>query len=189
MARKNILFVIDYQNDFVDGSLGFPAAKALEDKLAEQIKFHINQGGTVVFTYDTHNRDYLETTEGRNLPVEHCIDGTFGWQLHGKVKEIHDWAVDNHKHIFDIRKPTFGSLGIINAIQDVMQYTGVAEEDLSMEFCGVVTNICVISNIVVAKATAPEARIFVNSDLCASNDTSLEEKAYDIIRNLHVDVI
>lgn len=189
MARNNILVVVDYQNDFVDGSLGFPAAKKIEEALVEQIKNHWDQGGTVIFTYDTHEDDYLDTCEGRNLPVKHCITGTSGWELHGKVKEIHDWGVDNHKHYFDIRKPTFGSLALIQAIDEVMNNCGCKEESLSIEFCGVVTNICVISNAVIAKATVPEARIFVNSNLCASNSSEIELMAYNILRNLHIDVV
>lgn len=189
MARNNILVVVDYQNDFVTGSLGFPAAKAIENDLADKIKLHWNNGGTVIFTYDTHGNHYLDTVEGQNLPVKHCIRGTDGWNLHGKIKEIHDFGVDNHKHYFDIFKNTFGSLTLTKAIEEVLANCDCAEEDISIEFCGVVTNICVISNAIIAKATVPEARIFVNSSLCASNDPEMEQKALDILRNLHIQVV
>ena len=109
--------------------------------------------------------------------------------MHGKVKEIHDYGVDNHKNYFDIFKNTFGSLTLAKAIEEVKENCGCAEEDISIEFCGVVTNICVISNAIIAKAAAPEARIFVNSSLCASNDPDMEAKALDILRNLHIQVV
>lgn len=186
---KNILIVVDYQNDFVTGSLGFPAAKAIEKDLADEIKLHWNNGGTVIFTYDTHDNHYLDTDEGQNLPIKHCIRGTDGWNLHGKVKEIHDYGVDNHKNYFDIFKNTFGSLTLAKAIEEVKENCGCAEEDISIEFCGVVTNICVISNAIIAKATMPNANIRILRNLCASNDKEMEEKAFDIMKNLHMEVV
>lgn len=189
MSESNILVVVDYQNDFVTGSLGFPAAKAIENALSDKIKSHWDNGGTVIFTYDTHGENYLNTVEGNNLPIEHCIRGTDGWSLHGKVQEMHDFGVVNHKQYFDIFKNTFGSLMLTEVINKIKAECGCEEKDINIEFCGVVSNICVISNAIIAKSTVPEANISVNSKLCKSNDPEMEQKAFDILRNLHIKVI
>ncbi len=93
---KKLLVVIDYQNDFVNGSLGFQEAVALEDYLADLIKEYHNNNDDVIFTYDTHQKNYLTTQEGKNLPVAHCLENTEGWQLYGK---IHDLAKNDKKII------------------------------------------------------------------------------------------
>jgi len=189
MAENDILVVVDYQNDFVDGSLGFEAAKAIDDALSEKIKAHWEQDGTVIFTYDTHKWDYMDTVEGKNLPVPHCLHGMHGWQLYGKVAQVHDWGYEQRKKLYDIRKPTFGSLDLIGALQEILKRSGCKESDLRVTFTGVVTNICVISNAVIAKAAVPEADISVIRSLCASNDPTLEQKAFDILENLHIKVM
>ena len=103
---KRLLVVVDFQNDFVDGALGFSGAERLEGPIAEKIRAYYDAYDEVVFTFDTHRRDYLNTQEGRNLPVEHCIDGTPGHDLHGSVAGLLDRATA----VFD--KPTFGSEGL-----------------------------------------------------------------------------
>ena len=187
MNKANALVVVDFQKDFVSGALGFEAAQKIEEKLRGKIIDHWRNGGTVIFTYDTHETDYMNTNEGKNLPVPHCIIGTPGWELTDQIKMAHDWGVRNGYPCYDIQKPTFGSLGLINVINDLVESTD-GESGVTLEFTGVVTNICVISNAVVAKATAPDANIIVNKGLCASNDPELEQKAYDILRNLHIEV-
>ena len=108
---KKLLVVIDYQNDFVNGSLGFQEAVALEDYLADLIKEYHNNNDDVIFTYDTHQKNYLTTKEGKNLPVAHCLENTEGWQLYGK---IHDLAKNDKKII----KETFGSLALGNYLKN-----------------------------------------------------------------------
>ena len=108
---KKLLVVIDYQNDFVNGSLGFQEAVALEDYLADLIKEYHNNNDDVIFTYDTHQKNYLTTQEGKNLPVAHCLENTEGWQLYGK---IHDLAKNDKKII----KETFGSLALGNYLKN-----------------------------------------------------------------------
>lgn len=148
------LVVVDYQKDFVDGALGFEEAKALEPIIAEKIRNVRTKGGRVIFTLDTHGADYLDTQEGKLLPIPHCIEGTPGHKLYGKIAEL----------VFEddivITKNTFGSMELAGLLSN-LQYEEV-------EFCGLVTDICVLANAVLTKAAAPESRIVVDSKAVAS---------------------
>ncbi len=126
---KRLLIVIDYQNDFVSGSLGFNDAIILEDYLVELIeKYHLNKDD-VIFTYDSHQDNYLDTQEGKNLPVTHCIENSEGWQLYGKINNL----AKNDKKIL---KNTFGSLELGNYLKD--------KDYEEITLVGVVSNICVL---------------------------------------------
>lgn len=177
--KKKLLIVVDYQNDFVVGSLGCPQAAGIEEALAAKIEKYRGMGedAQIIFTMDTHDKDYLHTQEGVNLPVEHCIKGFDGWQLYGKVAELKDEA----DLVFS--KPTFGSLELADYLRDR------GDEYESVELCGVVTNICVISNMVLAKAAMPEVPIFVDVACVASNDDALGEAALAVMETMHVKVI
>lgn len=170
---RKLLIVVDYQCDFVDGALGFPAAAMIDARIGDKIREARAVGGDVLFTLDTHGADYADTVEGRNLPVPHCIKGTAGHALYGSAAEL-------AREGKTLEKPTFGSAELINILQ-----RGAYSE---VELCGVVTNICVISNAVIAKAALPEARIIIDASACASNDAALESKALDILENLHIEV-
>lgn len=171
---NKLLIVVDYQNDFVNGSLGFNDAVALEDYLVSLIeKYHINNDD-VIFTYDTHQNDYLKKQEGKNLPVVHCLENSDGWQLYGKINDL---AKNDHK----ILKETFGSLELGNYLKD-KNYDEIT-------LVGVVSNICVISNAIIVKAALPEATIIIDCNGIASNDLSLQSKALDIMENLHMKII
>ena len=168
---KKLLIVVDYQNDFVDGALGCPQALQLEKGIAEKIREYraMGDGAEIIFTMDTHSRNYMETQEGKNLPVPHCMDG-----------EVAGLKAENDL-VFS--KPTFGSL----ELADYLRNRGSEYE--SVEFCGVVTNICVISNIAVVKAAMPDVPQIVNAALVASNDDSLQEAALKVMESIHVQVI
>ena len=172
---KKLLIVIDYQNDFVDGSLGFQDAKLIEEYIVNLIDEYHQNNQDVIFTLDTHQDNYLKSQEGINLPIVHCIDGTSGHQLYGKVKQ----QVALSDKIF--KKPTFGSLdlGIYLKDKDYDEITIV----------GVVSNICVISNAIIAKAALPEAKIIIDCKGIASNDIALQNKAIDILSNLQCIII
>ncbi len=171
---KRLLIVIDYQNDFVSGSLGFNDAIILEDYLVELIKkYHLNKDD-VIFTYDSHQDNYLDTQEGKNLPVTHCIENSEGWQLYGKINNL----AKNDKKIL---KNTFGSLELGNYLKD--------KDYEEITLVGVVSNICVISNAVIVKAALPEATIIIDCKGIASNDPLLQEKAIDLMANLHMKII
>lgn len=169
------LVVVDYQNDFVNGSLGFSGAEKLEDIILKKIADTRAQGGQVIFTFDTHGENYLETAEGRKLPVVHCVDGTEGHRLYGRVAQtVQDGDIL-------IKKPAFGSL----ELADLLKKCAFDE----VELCGLVTDICVVSNAIIAKAALPESRIVVDGSACATADPAAHERALSVMRGVQIDVI
>lgn len=175
---KKLLIVVDYQNDFVCGSLGFAEAEKLEKPIGDKIKaYHaLGEKGQVIFTMDTHDRRYMDTQEGKRLPVVHCVEGEDGWQLYGEtaaLKEPSDLV---------FYKPAFGSYELCEYLRKNK------DEYESIEFVGVVTNICVISNIVLAKAAIPNIPLIVDASCVASNDEKLQKAALDVMNSIHVDV-
>lgn len=159
------LLVIDMQNDFIDGALGTPEAVAITSGVAE---YAANFDGTVVFTRDTHAENYLETQEGKNLPVPHCIKGTDGWQLAPAIQEVCD-KLDSK--IFN--KPTFGSVELAAWLVE----QNAAEPIESIELCGLCTDICVVSNALLIKANLPEVPMSVKEGLCAGVTPASHEAA------------
>lgn len=148
---QNILIVVDMQNDFIDGALGTSEATLIVPKVKDVILSH---KGRVVFTKDTHSPEYLSTLEGKNLPIEHCIRGTHGWEIADTLKE---YATEI------IEKPTFGSIGLADLLKNEHQANPIAKITL----VGLCTDICVISNALLLKATFPEVEIEVLSGACA----------------------
>ena len=149
---KNYLIVVDMQNDFIDGSLGTKEAEAIVGKVAEKIR---GFDGEVIFTRDTHAPEYLETQEGRWLPVVHCVKESAGWRIREGLEAIRLCTV--------IDKPTFGSteLGVLLAQRDLEEKIG------SITVIGLCTDICVISNALLIKAFLPETPIVVDAACCA----------------------
>ena len=184
MAR--ILVVVDYQNDFVTGSLGFARAQELEGGIVKKIEEIGENGGYIICTMDTHKTNYLETQEGIKLPIEHCIAQTHGWQLVESIKKAADKY--NAKYIVKDTFPSSELLVKLRGISDVERITGASKTD-TIEFVGVVTDICVISNVVIAKAALPEARIIVHSNLCASNNDEMHHMALKVMQSLQVEVV
>ena len=177
---SKLLVVIDYQKDFVDGTLGFEKAKTLEQAIYDKVNRYLQSGDKVLFTYDTHLEDYLETREGKNLPVPHFIEATSGHQLYGKINDF-----TNLENIFHYKKEGFGI-----SPQDMIKLSNELGEDINeIEFVGVVTNICVISNVVMFQAQYRNADIIVDGRLCASFDDSLHDKALDVMEGLQVRVV
>lgn len=169
---KKCLIVVDYQVDFVTGALGFEKAKTLDDVICAKIDEYRSSGGEVIFTFDTHPQNYSETYEGRHLPVAHCIENTEGHKLFGKTAQK---LLPTDKCFF---KPSFGSA-------DLFEYLR-CKDYKSIELCGVVSNICVLSNAVLAKTAQPEIDIIVDSRATASNDDELNQKALDIMKGLQI---
>ena len=172
---KRLLLVIDYQNDFVNGSLGCPQAAAIEDALCAKLEARRAEGWDIAFTFDTHHENYPATEEGKHLPVPHCLEGSEGWQLHGKVAGY--CTADTPRFC----KETFGCAGLIPYLQEGGYET--------VELCGVVTSICVLSNAVLAKAALPNAQIIVDANCVAGGDDALSAKALDILENLHTTIL
>ncbi len=172
---KKLLVVVDYQNDFVCGSLGFPGAREIEASICEKIEKYHAEGSDVLFTFDTHFENYPSTQEGRNLPIAHCIDQCDGWQLYGNVANL------RLKSDYTISKHCFGSIDLANFLLK-NQYDRI-------EFVGVVTDICVISNAVIAKAALPEAEIIIDAACVASNNETAGKKALDVMAGLQMTIL
>lgn len=171
------LFVIDYQNDFVDGALGFPGAELLDEKIAAKVRQYGKDH--VLFTRDTHFENYLTTREGRNLPVEHCIKGSHGWEIYGEtakaLEEVEAKAIDKLVFGMDVTDPATAAV--------------LPETADEIELVGLVSNICVISNAVVLQSKYPEATICVDAECTDSFDKSLHEKVLDVLSGFQVKVI
>ncbi len=172
---KKLLIVVDYQNDFVDGALGFSGAEKLDNLIYQKIFEHKFSGNDVIFTLDTHHDDYLLTEEGRNLPVKHCLKGTKGHALYGKVGSIFDPTLDLY-----FEKETFPSLDLANYLKD--------KDYEEVELCGLVSNICVLSNVVMVKSALPNAHIIVDHNLTSSFDQELNDATMKILKGIHVEV-
>lgn len=151
-----ILIVVDMQNDFVTGVLGTKEAVAVVPKVKKRILNGMAQGEAVLFTRDTHEQNYLETQEGKKLPVPHCIRGTEGWEI---VDALQGYAINTAP----IDKPAFGSLDLCGILQIIDGQTSVEKITL----VGLCTDICVISNAMLLKAALPEAEIAVDASCCA----------------------
>ena len=150
---QEILVVVDMQNDFVTGPLGTPEARTILPKVAEKVK---NFPGRVLFTRDTHEENYLESREGKVLPVPHCIRGSRGWEICPELEALRkEEPVD---------KPTFGSTGLGEVLRAADQY---GEKIGKITLVGVCTDICVISNALLLRAFLPEAEIAVDAACCA----------------------
>ena len=173
MSRK-IIIVIDMQNDFIDGSLGTKEAEAIVPAVIEKIKEYPKQD--VYATRDTHPKDYLNTQEGKNLPVEHCIKGTKGWEIKAGIAEL-----IQENHIFD--KQTFGSVQLAEAVKKMNE-----EEPLEIELIGLCTDICVVSNALLLKAFMPEVRISVDSSCCAGVTPEKHEAALETMRSCQIQI-
>lgn len=171
---KRLLVVVDFQNDFVCGSLGFEKAKELEKVILEKINEYKNDD--IIFTLDTHENDYLSTIEGKHLPIKHCIKGTSGHEIYGKIKEI-------SKNYPCIEKETFASKELLHFIEN-RPFTYE-----SIEICGLVSDICVISNAIIAKAASPKSKILVDKKATSSANLQMQEMVFKVMQNLHIEVI
>ena len=153
---KKILIVVDMQNDFIDGSLGTAETEAIVDNVVKKIGEYPKD--CIYATRDTHQDDYLQTQEGANLPVVHCIEGTYGWQINEKVAAALEGSVI-------VNKPTFGSLELADMI--AMEFAGLPAGECEVELVGLCTDICVVSNAMLLKARLPEVKISVDAACCA----------------------
>lgn len=172
---NNLLIVVDYQKDFVDGSLGFPEAAAMQPALLQKIAAYRAAGDTVAFTFDTHGADYLSTQEGRLLPVEHTLRGTPGWELYDRVA--------NARQPDDpcFCKPAFGSAELFDYLRE--------HPFDQIELAGVVSSICVISNAILAKTAQPETPVVVDAACVAGADPHLHAAALDVMAGLQITVL
>lgn len=174
LEMKDILLVVDMQNDFIDGALGTPEAVAIVDNVKNKIQ---NFNGTVLFTRDTHFDNYMETQEGKNLPVPHCIKDTPGWQIREELDVL--------RTTDPIDKLTFGSSELGNVLVEINKQ----EEIGSITVIGLCTDICVISNVMIAKAFLPEVPIIVDANCCAGVSVESHENALKAMEVCQVKVV
>lgn len=168
-----LLVVVDMQNDFIDAALGTKEAVAIVPAVKAKIEKYRADGNLVVFTRDTHQKNYLNTQEGKNLPVEHCIEGTPGWQITDKL-DVKDAKV--------INKPSFGSL-------ELADYVAKLPELEEIELVGLCTDICVISNAFILKAKLPEIKITCDSKACAGVTPESHTNALNAMKMCQINVI
>ncbi len=173
---KKFLVVVDMQKDFVDGALGTAEAVAIVSNVIEKIE---SFDGDIFVTYDTHYENYMDTAEGKNLPVPHCIKGTDGWELDKNVAA----ALDGREYTA-VEKNTFGSVCLPEKIK-----TAAGGDDFSIELVGLCTDICVVSNALLLKASFPEMPISVDSSCCAGVTTQAHEAALVTMKSCQIDVV
>lgn len=171
---SRMLVVVDMQNDFIDGALGTKEAVAIVPKVEEKIR---NFNGTVLFTRDTHENWYLETQEGKKLPVPHCIRDTEGWQIRREL--------DILRKTEPVDKETFGSTDLA----DDLVAMNIDDEIKSITFVGLCTDICVISNALLVKAVLPEVPIIVDAACCAGVTPESHENALKAMEMCQVEVV
>lgn len=167
------LVVVDMQNDFIDGALGSEDALKIVPNVAKKIK---EFDGGIIFTRDTHKEDYLNTQEGKNLPVKHCIEGTQGWQIAE--------ALSGLTKVNAIDKVTFGSVQLGEYLKEYNE----KEEIESITFVGLCTDICVISNALLVKAFLPETKLIVDASCCAGVTVESHETALNAMRACQIEI-
>lgn len=172
---RKILVVVDMQKDFVDGALGSKEAAAIVDNVVNKIN---NFDGEIIVTYDTHSGNYMDTREGKYLPVPHCIKDTEGWQLTNKVEN----ALIG-KGVTKIFKPTFGSTVLVDQLKRCDQ------SDTEATLIGLCTDICVVSNAMLLKANYPEMDIVVDASCCAGVTPESHRAALTTMKSCQIDVI
>lgn len=169
---KKLLVVVDMQNDFVYGTLGSLQARQIVSKIADRIIIAKSLGEDVVFTRDSHDENYLKTKEGRKLPVEHCIKSSYGWQI------IDGLSVEGAK-IID--KSNFSSMELANFVY--------AKGYSAIEFVGVCTDICIVSNAILISAVAPMTDVFVSESLCAGTSVENHKNAISVLSACQIEII
>lgn len=191
-----VLIVVDMQKDFVDGALGTPEAQTIVPLVAETIEQMADKNTVVIFTRDTHPANYMETLEGKNLPVPHCIKGTEGHKIVDEVLKAYFNVFENYADAYQIypathmdpiivNKPSFGSIDLQNILFDISENHGIEEITLM----GLCTGICVMSNAILAKATLPEVPVNVVADCCACVTPASHKTALEAMKLCQINII
>ena len=176
----NTLIVVDMQNDFITGSLGSIVAETIVSRVVEKAKQPWDQ---IIFTKDTHYDNYLDTFEGKNLPVKHCIYGTDGWEICDALKEIADRSIV-------IQKYTFGYLNWDDILNRSTKFLSILRENEDIiEICGLCTDICVVNNALILRAIYPGMRIVVDPLCCAGTTPEKHEAALEVMRSCQIEMI
>lgn len=180
--KKKFLVVVDCQNDFITGTLANPLADACVPAIVERIKQAHENDENVIFTYDTHREDYLNSTlEGKKLPIKHCIAFTKGHELDPRIEEV---MMDGDDYF---NKSTFGSFDVGISIEEIVD--SFPEEDIEIELCGFVTSICVAANAIILRAMFPDSKITVNKNLTADVSEIAKSAALEVMKCQQIDII
>ena len=177
MVKTDILIVVDMQNDFIDGALGSKEARAIVENVRQKIINAKNSGVEILFTKDTHGEDYMDTEEGKNLPVKHCIKGTDGWEISDRIR-----SEDALSDAYIFAKDTFGSGALYKHLK-THYYNPV------IEVVGLCTDICVLSNVVMAKTALPNAHVVVDAACCAGVTPESHDTALNAMKAIQIEVI
>ena len=182
---KKITIVIDMQNDFLTGALANPDAVSIIPSILEEIK----TADYVVYTRDTHGSDYMETQEGKKLPVPHCIKDTWGWEI---VDELNPNSIPNLNGTTSwsvVNKPTFGYVDIWKDYIFSTLMDTIGQNDIEVTFCGTCTDICVVSNALIVKSLYPELTVNVKADACAGLTPEKHKAALDVMSSCQINII
>nr|DAJ47479.1 MAG TPA: cysteine hydrolase [Caudoviricetes sp.] len=183
-----LLVVVDMQNDFINGSLGSEAAQAIVPNVIEKIK-SADKNTAILFTRDTHYDDYAETLEGRKLPVQHCRDRSYGWEINEDIFDAwyySDTYIINEPEVREgniIIKNTFGSIQLMSLL---IREGKMFDE---IEFIGLLSEICVISNVLMTRAVLPDMPIVVDASCCAGSTPKKHKAALEVMKSCQIDII
>ncbi|MBR6088526.1 MAG: cysteine hydrolase [Anaerolineaceae bacterium] len=180
--KQKILVVVDMQNDFINGSLGTAEAEKIVPAVCGKIADAREAGALVFATMDTHSENYMNTREGRFLPVPHCIKGTSGWLINEQVAE----ALEGCRVL---EKYSFGSLQLPDAVTEELQTRGISPRDAEIELIGLCTDICVVSNALILKARFPETDLKVDAACCAGVTPEKHLAALETMRSCQIEII
>ena len=180
---------VDLQNDFIDGALGTPEAQAIVPRVVEKLKNTNMRDTLVLFTKDTHGNDYLDTLEGKMLPVPHCIENTPGWSINKEISSVADYTPGKLVCSTDkikksrIYKNTFGS-------DDLREFLVEHKDDIEeIEFCGLCTDICVVSNVLMCRQVLPDVKIVVDASCCAGVTPEKHLAALETMKSCQIEII
>lgn len=184
-----VLVIVDMQNDFIFGPLGTAESKAVVPVMVERLKEYEQEQPLVLFTKDTHHSDYMDTYEGQNLPIPHCVEDTMGWSICKNISSVVDrnpnfyFYSDEDIMSSRIYKNTFGSIRLAELINE---YEDQIDEVI---FMGVCTDICVVSNALLVKAYCPELKITVDASCCAGTTPENHKAALQTMKMCHINVV
>ncbi len=172
--KQELLVVVDMQKDFIDGALGTKEAEAIVEKVCTLIEQYPSEN--IYATKDTHTEHYLETQEGKHLPVVHCVKGTEGWQFDKRLERLNRATV--------LEKPVFGSAELVHRMKERAE-----KEPISITLVGLCTDICVVSNAILLKNHLPDVELFVKADCCAGVTPETHEAALTTMKMCQIQIV
>lgn len=180
--QKKILIVVDMQHDFIQGSLGSSDSLNIVENVVKKIESYNERNDLVIVTLDTHTSEYLETLEGKKLPILHCIEGTEGHSLDERIKK------SLNANAIYVKKATFGSLQLGNIIEEYLEKANLDARDIEIELVGLCTDICVVSNAILLRAMFPNTTISVSSSCCAGTSKERHNASLEVMKSCQIDV-